>query len=220
MINFSRFGIDFSIVDQTDPELDIFWKQYYYNWEEDTYRDILPHLDVNKTFLDIGSWQGPISLIAQKLSKQCICFEPDPIAYHFLVENIKLNNFKNIIAINKAVSSEDFINIGNTQLGGGGSSYTKTQNSIRCETISFEEILKTYQLNENNISVIKIDIEGYESELLKDEILKSINVPKHISLHPPFFEDKQKYYENIRQFFGKDFVIPSDDFCSVFLNKL
>jgi FkbM family methyltransferase len=220
MINFTRFGVNFSVVDQTDPELDRFWKEYYYNWEEDTYRDILPHLDVNKTFLDIGSWQGPISLVAQKFSSRCICFEPDPIAYSFLIENIKLNNFKNIIAINKAVSSEDFISIGNSKLGGGVSSYLMNENSTKCETISIDEILRVYDLNENNISVIKIDIEGYESQLLKNKTLKDINVPKHISLHAPLFQDKQRYYEDIREFFGKDFNAPSEDFCSVFLNKL
>jgi hypothetical protein len=44
MINVSRFGINFNVADQTNPELDIFWRQIYYNWEEDTYASILPHL--------------------------------------------------------------------------------------------------------------------------------------------------------------------------------
>jgi FkbM family methyltransferase len=219
MINVSRFGINFNVADQTNPELDIFWRQIYYNWEEDTYASILPHLKPDKTFLDIGSWQGPISLIAQKYSKRCICFEPDPLAYKLLVENIKLSGFNNIIAVNKAVSSESSLSIGNGELGGGGSSYLRSENSVKCDTISFSEILKTFELDESNISVIKIDIEGYECELLKDPLLKSINVPKHISLHEGFFTDKEKYYNDLKVFFGDNFNIPRQEFCSVFLNK-
>jgi FkbM family methyltransferase len=220
MINLSRFGVDFNVAEQTNPELDIFWKQIYHMWEEDTYASILPHLDPNKTFLDIGSWQGPISLIAQKYSKRCICFEPDPVAYKMLQENIRLSGFDNIIAVNKAVSSESSLSIGNNELGGGGSSYLRSDNSVKCDTISFEEILKTYDLNEDNISVIKVDIEGYECELLKDPLLKSINVPKHISLHAGFFQDTDNYYNDLKVFFGDNFDIPKNDFCSVFLNKM
>jgi FkbM family methyltransferase len=220
MINLFRYGVDFKVTPQTNPELDYFWKNIYNTWESDTYESILPHLSLNKTFLDIGAWQGPISLIAQKYSKQCICFEPDPLAYEFLVKNIELNNFKNIIAINAAVSNEDVLHIGNNELGGGGSSYLRPQNSIKCNTISFPDILKQFNLNENNISVMKIDIEGYECELLQDPLIKEINVYKHISLHSGFFEDKEKYYNKLKIFFGKEFNFSNNEFESIFINKI
>ena len=219
MIEFSRYGVDFKISEQTDPLLDDFWRNCYMNWENDTYNEILPHLDATKTFLDIGAWQGPISMIAQQKSKQCICFEPDPIAYDMLVKNVKLNNFNNIVTVNKAVSNDDSLTIGNHELGGGGSSYLRPQNSIKCSTISFSDILQQYKLNEDNISVIKIDIEGYECELLKDPILKEINVHKHISLHADFFSDKNKYVNDLKQFFGKGFAMPRNPFGSIFIKK-
>ena len=220
MLKFNRYGVEFKIPTQTDPALDNFWRSHYMSWESDTYNDILPHLDSNKTFLDIGSWQGPISMIAQKTSKQCLCFEPDPIAYDMLVENININNFNNIIPVNKAVSNESSLSIGNDVLGGGGSSFLRQKNSTECSTISFEEILMKYGLNENNISVIKIDIEGYECELLKDPILKEINVHKHISLHGGFFNDTSKYVNDLKYFFGDGFTLPSNPFGSIFIKKL
>lgn len=219
MLEFNRYGVGFKIPEQTDTALDNFWRNCYMNWEPDTYNEILPHLDNAKTFLDIGAWQGPISMIAQQSSKQCICFEPDPIAYDMLVKNVELNNFNNIITVNKAVSNADSLSIGNHELGGGGSSYLRPQNSTECPTISFEEILTTYNLNENNISVIKIDIEGYECELLKDPILKEINVHKHISLHGDFFSDKTQYLNDLKQFFGNDFTMPGNPFGSIFIKK-
>jgi FkbM family methyltransferase len=219
MSTFSRYGAQFQIIEQTDPALHSFWHTVYQSWEPDTYEYILPHLDINKTFLDIGAWQGPMSMVAQKYSKQCICFEPDPIAYEYLVKNIELNNFTNIIPVNLAVSNETQLSMGNDVLGGGGTSYLRPQQSVTCNTISFAEILKRFDLNEDNISVIKIDVEGYEYELLQDPLLKEINVPKHISLHSEFFTDKEPYAQVMQSFFGEQVSYNVNGLGSLFVNK-
>jgi predicted RNA methylase len=84
MINIHKFGVDF-VVTPSIPSLDDFWKNIYQTeWETETFTSILPFLDINKTFIDIGAWQGPISLVAQQYSKQCLCIEPDPSAYEYL----------------------------------------------------------------------------------------------------------------------------------------
>jgi FkbM family methyltransferase len=218
-IELERYGVRFKIVEQEDPELDNFWKNVYKNWESETYTQLLPLWSKDKVFVDIGAWQGPISLIAQKFSKLCICFEPDPKAYEYLTKNIEINKFDNIIAINSAVSSEPELYIGNDKLGGGGSSFLRTNNAVKCNTVSFPKILKTYSLTENNISAIKIDIEGYEIELLKETNLQNLNVPKHISLHRGFFDDKNKYDEDMKNLLGLK-SLPDVDFCTILLNKI
>jgi FkbM family methyltransferase len=220
MINVQRHGVSFNVTETTEY-LNHFWKDIYPIWEENTYKAIIPYLDKDKTFLDIGAWQGPISMVAQQYSKQCICFEPDPIAFSNLSKNIELNNFKNITAINKAVSSESSLKIGHlTELGGGGSSYLTNNLIVECNTISIGQILQDHNLNQDNISVIKIDIEGYECELLKDPILKSINVPMHISMHPFMFEDKKAYFENMSYFFGSiGYISHSLDTYEIFIDK-
>jgi FkbM family methyltransferase len=220
MINVQRHGVSFNVTETTEY-LNHFWKDIYPIWEEDTYKAIIPYLDKDKTFLDIGAWQGPISMVAQQYSKQCICFEPDPIAFSNLSKNIELNNFKNITAINKAVSSESSLKIGHlTELGGGGSSYLTNNLIVECNTISISQILQDHNLNQDNISVIKIDIEGYECELLKDPILKNINVPMHISMHPFMFEDKTTYFENMSYFFGSiGYISYSLDTYEIFIDK-
>jgi FkbM family methyltransferase len=205
MIELNRSGVDFKVVEST-LELDNFWRNIYPNWEQETYMDIVPLLHSEKTFLDIGAWQGPISLVAQKYSKQCICFEPDPVAYSNLVKNVEINNFTNIITENLAVSTENSLTIGHVLgLGDGISSYLNTENSVSCSTISIGDILTKYDLDENNISVIKIDIEGYEVELIQDTKLiemKNKGVPIHLSIHPFFFENQQEYYSQIEKFVG------------------
>lgn len=222
MIDLSRAGVDFQVVEST-LELDNFWKSIYFNWESRTYDDIIPRLSLDKTFLDIGAWQGPISLVAQQYSKQCICFEPDPIAYSNLVKNIEVNNFSKIIAENLAVSSESSLTIGNKfGLGDGVSSYLASDNGVKCKTISISDILSKYQLNETNISVIKIDIEGYEFELVQDSSLlelKNKGVTIHLSLHPEFFADKDIYYSQIEKFVGDNSkFIYGADFYEILIN--
>lgn len=220
MINIQRHGVNFNVTETTDY-LNHFWRDIYPQWEEETYAMILPHMNKDKTLLDIGAWQGPISMVAQKYSKQCICFEPDPIAFSNLTKNIELNNFNNIIAVNKAVSSEPILKIGHaTELGGGGSSYLTNNLVTDCNTISISDILKTYKLNEDNISLIKIDIEGYECELLKDPILKKLKVPMHISMHPFMFQDKKLYFDNMSDFFiGIDYIRYDRDTYELFIDR-
>jgi len=220
MIQITKAGVNFKVTPST-PDLDNFWQTAYQsNWENETFNDILPHLDKNKTFIDIGAWQGPISLVAQQYSKQCLCFEPDPNAYKYLVQNIEENNFKNILHENVAVSSQQLLQIGADELGGGVTSFTKSNNSIQCKTISIEQIFKKYNLTEDDISVIKIDIEGYECELLKDPFWKTLNVNLHISLHALFFEDKSKYFNDLREYFGTDYVFrESADTQEIFIHK-
>lgn len=220
MIPIHKFGVDF-IVTPSTPSLNNFWlTTYQTSWENSTFDTILPALDKNKTFIDIGAWQGPISLVAQQHSKQCLCFEPDPEAYKYLINNVRINNFTNILCENTAVSAESLLIIGADELGGGVTSFTKSNNSIQCQTISIQEIFKKYKLTEDDISVIKIDIEGYECELLKDPFWKTLNVNLHVSLHGLFFQDKTKYFADLREYFGNNVVFNEQaDTQEIFIKK-
>lgn len=220
MININRHGVSFNVTETTEY-LNHFWKDLFPHWEESTYQTIIPHLNKEKTFLDIGAWQGPISMVAQNYSKQCICFEPDPIAFANLSKNVELNNFENVIVVNKAVSAEPSLKIGHpTELGGGGSSYLTNNLVVECNTISISEILETYKLNQDNISIVKIDIEGYECELLQDPVLKELKVPMHISMHPFMFADKKTYFDKMSDFFGSyNYINYHTDTYEIFIDK-
>lgn len=220
MIPIHKFGVDF-VVTPSIPSLDDFWKNIYQTqWETETFTTILPFLDINKTFIDIGAWQGPISLVAQQYSKRCLCFEPDPSAYEYLEKNIQANNFKNIVCENVAVSAKPMLSIGADELGGGVTSFTKSINSIQCPTISIQQIFEKYNLTQDDISVIKIDIEGYECELLKDPFWKTLNVNLHISLHGLFFQDKTKYFNDLRDYFGTEYqFLEHADTQEIFIRK-
>jgi FkbM family methyltransferase len=220
MIQLTKAGVNFKVTPST-PELNKFLQNIYQEmWENETFNQIVPYLDKNKTFIDIGAWQGPISLVAQQYSKQCLCFEPDTLAYTYLKHNVQLNEFTNIVCENVAVSAEPKLNIGAAVLGEGVTSFTKLDNSIECKTISIQKIFEKYKLTADDVSVIKIDIEGYECELLKDPFWKTLNVNMHISLHGLFFEDKQKYFTDLQEYFGVDYPFHTHaDTQEIFIGK-
>ena len=202
LIEIKRFGVSFNVVDTLSWSR-IFWKDHYLKWwEQPTFDFIIPLLDKNKIFIDIGSWIGPISLTASKFSKQCFCFEPDPIAYQEFVDNIRTNNINNITLENIAISIHPKISIGAAKLGESITRDSCLENAITVSCITPVDIFSKYNINPVDVSVIKIDIEGHEQQILKDHsILWDLNVPMHISLHPGWKTDKEQYFKDIIPFF-------------------
>jgi len=194
----NKFGKRFNVV---ETELNSkFWSDHYESWENSTFDFIIPLLDKDKTFIDIGSWIGPISLVTSQFSKQCICFEPDGIAYNEFKQNIEINNIENIHLENAAVSIHAEIEIGCDVLGQSVTRDSCKTNVITCKCFSIKDILDKYNLSEQDISVIKIDVEGHETELLKDKTLWDLNVPMHISFHPGWKEDKKAFFDSVIPF--------------------
>lgn len=177
-----------------------FWENRFESWENDTFEFMNKYLDKNKTFIDIGAWIGPMSLYASYHSKKCISFEPDPVASFEFQNNININNLSNIVLEKKAISIHDKINLGASEWGHSVTRIGVADNSFSADCLSIKQILDNFNLNESNISLIKIDIEGHEVELLTDDILKKLNVPMHISFHPGWSSNKDEFFHKILPF--------------------
>jgi len=177
-----------------------FWKNRYQLWEDDTFNFIQEHLDENKNFIDIGAWIGPMTLFASCQSKNCISFEPDPIAHNELRKNILINNIDNVLLSKEAVSIHDEVEMSASELGQSMTRIGPGQNSFSVDCINMSKILEKYELSQENISMIKIDVEGHEVELLTDETLLNLNVPMWISFHPGFFNNKEIFFEKVKSF--------------------
>jgi FkbM family methyltransferase len=61
-------------------------------WEESTLRFVMETTDEQTTFIDIGAWIGPVSLVASARAKRVIAIEPDPATASELEEIVALNN--------------------------------------------------------------------------------------------------------------------------------
>ena len=111
----------------------------------------------NKKFnhiLDIGAWVGTWSLAMNKFCGRVVAFEPDNVHYECLVKNVPDNVETHQLAIGSekkmiSLSNDDF-----TQ-----SKRVIGEGSIPMITIDSLEL--------DDVDVIKIDVEGYEMEVLK-----------------------------------------------------
>jgi len=82
--------------------------KFWYNvargkWEPETLAVLKQHLTSASVYADIGSYIGPTVLYAARRCKRVYCFEPDYVAYRYLLWNIDLNNLRNVLPFNLAL---------------------------------------------------------------------------------------------------------------------
>ncbi|MBM3708011.1 MAG: FkbM family methyltransferase [Actinobacteria bacterium] len=120
-----------------------------------------------KKALDIGANLGLHSIILSKCGYSVSCYEPDPVHFKILKENLALNNVSNVQCYNMAVSNEsgkmEFVRVldnttGSHLVGSKPNPYGELE-KISVETRSFNSILSDFDL-------VKIDVEGHEKALV------------------------------------------------------
>lgn len=181
-----RKGVEYTVAEGHDW----FWKMFEDGtWEPETFKIFDKCLDPEKTFVDIGAWIGPTTLYAAPRSKQVFAFEPDPVAYRSLTQNLEFNKAENVVPYPVAVSNKwQGLNFGaKTQLGDSMSSEIwAKEGGMQVPAVSLEAIVVDLQP-----SFIKIDIEGGEKFLFENSILalSQWKPTIHLSLHTPSFAD-------------------------------
>lgn len=130
----------------------------------------------NSTVIDIGAHTGNMSVAYSLFAKQVLAFEPNPATYEILELNAQLNS--NILPFNYAISDEEgpltfhysdqgFCNGGfatRTDYGIGVTGHTVP---IDVWGINFEKFIKDNNIDLGNVSLIKIDAEGHDKDILK-----------------------------------------------------
>ena len=167
---------------------DYIGKMIYYFGEYET--NILKFLKYalckGDIFFDIGAYIGDISCIASKfVGNKGIVYavEPVPDHYKILRSNIYLNNLKNITTFNLALGNRNaveniYIKKDNNR---GADSLIYTHNSIKTDlkikVTTIDYLIEHQKINVPN--VIKIDVEGFELNILKgtSKLLKSSEAP-------------------------------------------
>lgn len=175
-----------------------FWNQYALNnWEEETFCILDRFTNKDKDYIDIGSWIGPTVLYAAHKSKRVFAFDPDPHAFNELVCNIKINSelSPKIVSFNAAITQESGTRMitGRRGLGTSETSFLSTNASddtaLEVRTMSLSDL--TAQYIDLDISLVKIDIEGFEFELIPaiEFFLKNYRPTLYISLHKQFLAE-------------------------------
>jgi FkbM family methyltransferase len=184
-----------------------------------------PHLIMykNETFVDVGANVGSHSLkIANDYKDKgvnVIAIEAHPENYDALCKNIKLNNFKCVKAVNKAVSDNKGVVTMHEYLACGFrarfESYTinnivdknasDRSSSFQVQSDTLDNILEGLK-----VDVMKIDIEGAEVQALKGAANTLKQLRKIIvEIHEYNLEKVRQILESYNfklEFIGKDWV--------------
>lgn len=182
----------------------IFYRGTYENGTMKIMNDVLKK---GETFIDIGANIGLMSLHASRIignRGEVLSFEPLSDTYNILLQNIALNKANNIKAKNIAIGSTNgMVEIFNgTDLNRGTSSLIKTNQGQSSRKVPIKR-LDTY-LDKNpidSITCIKIDVEGWELEVLKGatKTLSGSDAPlcivEYSHMHPTFGGDVQDIYD-------------------------
>jgi FkbM family methyltransferase len=138
----------------------------YYGLDELNDMGFLLHfLRKEDVFIDVGSNVGSYTILASaEIGAKTISIEPVPSTFNFLTNNISLNNISGLVDAH------------NIALGGrnGSIRFTIHQDTVNHVAINNEKDSIEVQVDtldsvirERNPCLIKIDVEGYESEVLK-----------------------------------------------------
>jgi FkbM family methyltransferase len=147
----------------------------------------------SNVFFDIGSNIGYFAILASKANPKCkvFAFEPSLGSLHYLRENIRINNCRNIEVISKAVSNRDsqleFHEIVNNKYPwlkfnlNGSNSLTSEHMPINhrsyfVDVTTLSSVVNNYSLS--GIDLIKLDTEYTEHIILENSV-------DEINMHHP-----------------------------------
>jgi FkbM family methyltransferase len=138
-------------------------------YEPSALRVIKSILRSDDVFVDVGAHAGYYTLVCARLAKKVIAFEPNSSNCKFLRFNVLINKLKNVIAVRAAVS--DFNGHAELYIPKRGARTLSDQGTLVHEGKRSVEVpvvtLDTFFEHIDKPSVIKIDVEGAELNVIK-----------------------------------------------------
>lgn len=160
---------------EVDPVKDIgVERSIYYTgtYEKGTLFVIKNILKEGSIFVDIGANIGLMSIFSSSIVKNkghVYSFEPNPATSEILNRNIELNSISNITSSNFAIGSkaEKTKIYDRWDVSRGGATLIKPENETGSYEISVISLVNYFKDEEQRIDLIKIDVEGFELEVLE-----------------------------------------------------
>jgi len=202
----------------------------YYRFKDLSMNELIKVSKNKKNIFDVGANIGYTSLLMGKANhskSNVYAFEPDPNTYQNLLHNLKLNKISSIypynLGIGKKESREKLVVSQNGNLGENSINNNAKENFNWITLTSID--LFCVKNNVDKIDLIKIDVEGYEYNVLKGAE-KTINKDKPV-LFVEIIDEKlksndssskevisfiERYYSNIYDVATKERVTSKDNF--------
>ncbi len=171
-----------AVVDGINLKLDVsdtVGHSNYFSVDEPAHKLLFKFVQPGMTAIDIGANIGATTLnLAKKVGShgKVFSFEPSPYNFSQASINISLNNFSNIVLINQGLGNKkttaNLYNVNTNNRGMQRLLKDSAENNLYDKTEVEIDTLDTsmQKYNVTNPSIIKIDVEGYELNVLKGGI--------------------------------------------------
>ena len=159
-------------------------------WEPGTLATLIPLLSAGTTFLDLGAWVGPLSLLAAAEGARVVAVEADPAARDQLRRNLAANPVlaERIEVIEAAIAPEPgTVRLGARRKPGDSmSSVLLADGPAGWTAPAITPAMLAARLGSPGRLVVKIDVEGAEYALLPHlgPLLGGPEVSVLMSFHP------------------------------------
>ena len=201
----TRHGVTWQVVEPHVGGFE-FWNDWERaNWEQDTLDIVDRFVTPNSTFVDVGAWIGPVTLWADRIAARVIAIEPDPLALKHLQQNVAANATGTTIVAGAISHRTGTCHIAAHE-DGWGSSMTHLANEgteVPCWTLP--DLFDTYSLE--NVSLVKMDIEGGESIVLEHAapFLAEKKIPLLVAMHEPWWSRpvERSWFDGFRNVEGE-----------------
>ncbi len=147
--------------------------------------------------MDVGANIGITTIWMAKNSKKVYAFEPELNNINRFNENLEVNNINNVKLVQKAVSDREGVATFNLFNSYGHHSLdsnhiSKVKEVIQVKTITLDKFCK--EKNIKKIDLLKIDVEGFEAQVLKGskELLRNKSINMIIFEYSSVLLEKQK----------------------------
>jgi FkbM family methyltransferase len=145
-------------------------------WDEIQLDFIVANTDPAKAMIDVGGDIGTYTLTLNSHFKKVYCFEPNVEHYGMIVDSLALNDISNVDVRNEACSFES----GKCNVVGGHLNQIEKTTGGQVDVVVLDEVIK------DEISFIKIDVEGHEYSVLLglENIIDKQSPLVYLETHP------------------------------------
>lgn len=199
--------------------LDFQFANYAYEWGVKKF--VYKHLEEYNKFLDIGANIGTYSVLFAKAGLQGCAFEPVETNFAALSKNIKLNNLQQKVKlINLALGKYEHTDVFTFVPDNTGASHLKSienkdvkeGSETMAKVVTLDSIIEQCNFNpKNDRVIIKIDVEGMESNVLEGARQFFKNFPEILIVMESVHSGKKKLTKLLKSIDESFQILEVDD---------
>ena len=180
IIDLPEHGLKFDIRKDYDTDLIVIKEMF----EENVYEVHGWHFSDDGVTVDLGSNVGAFAIQAASIgAKKVYAVEPEPHNLKALKDNIALNELEDVVKVLE-LGVSDFNGSAVITDEGGGATIKDGKAGAEIKVITLDKLFKDNKIN--NVDVLKIDVEGSETEIILAASKETINKCNYIAIEFDF----------------------------------